>query len=213
MLNYLSFKDRIRCSLVCSNWRSKILMNYRTQASLFLHFDLFPFNLKDSYSNELIRYENSIRLGDVRFLEADLTKLYFKNLKTLTIFNIDQHNDINVPNLGRCVNHFTHLEQLSLTKLRLKERTTLNLFELKVLVLKNVRIDDQLDLNTCSLETLICWSNLDKIRFRHPNKLINLEYKHFNLDFNQEFSNLESLKYFDETGLTRSDFLGKSCSF
>lgn len=111
--------------------------------------------------------------------------------------------------MGICVNYFPHLEQLSLNKLTLKEKTTLNLSKLKILELKNVTINDRLDLNTYNLETLIAWTEIKKISFRYPKKLLNLEYKNSNLEFNQDFVNLEHLSYYSEYGLTTIDFLSK----
>lgn len=204
---YLSFKDRIRCGLVCRSWRLIIVPSYRAQKCLFLHFNhLFPFNSKCAYSGELIRYEDSIQMKNFKFLTSGLSRMYFRNLRKLHIFNIEQF-EICIPNLGICVNSFDRLEQLSLTKMRLNEKTTLNLLKLKVLVLKNVSIDNQLDLN-CNLQTLICWSDLSKIKLRYPNKLLNLQVRSSNsLELHQHFPNLTLLSYYSQSGLARSDFL------
>lgn len=207
VLGYLNFKEKIRCALVCKSWRSKIVP-YRRQESLFLHFNnLFPINIKCPFSGELIRYEDSFQLKNFKFLTSNLSRIYFSlNLQKLHIFNMEQFQ-INLPNLGICVNSFGRLEQLSLTKLRLNEKTTLNLLKLKVLVLKNVTIDQQLDLN-CNLQTLICWSDIGKIKLRYPNKLLHLEVKSSSsLEFHQHFPNLAILSYYSHSGLTRSDFL------
>lgn len=207
VLSYLDFKDRIKCALVCRSWRSKIRCN-RGQERLFLHFsNLFPFNIKCPISGELIRYEDSVQLRSFKFLTSSMWRVYFSlNLRKLHIFNIEQF-EINVPNLGVCLNSFGRLEQLTLTKLRLNEKTTLNLQKLQVLVMKHVTIDQQLDLN-CNLQTLICWSDLGKIQLRYPHKLLHLEVKsNASLELHQHFPNLVMLSYYSHSGLTRSDFL------
>lgn len=204
IFRHLNFKDRLSVSLVCRNWRK--VFRLEKQETLFVHFDLFPYNLRCSHSNELIRYENSVQLKNFNFIRTNLAKFYFEELRKLYIFNIE-HYAINVPNLGIIVNQFKKLELLEIIKLRLKEKNCINLPILKVLILKEVLIDQQLELNTFALTTLICWTDIERIKLIYPRKLLHLEYKDSNLDFSHKFANLEHLSYFNASGLTRRDFL------
>ena len=210
ILQFCSLKQRIRLSLVCKQWRQLILnLNRET---LFCHFDVFPRDLRWSYTNRTVGLCNSFRIRSLDFLQAELTRRYFGGLKKLLIFNVD-FGLKGVHNFAGYLNHFERLQQLELNGFNLKNDTTIRLPNLELLTLKDVSINNsnfRIFLDTPALQVLVCWKKIANVRFLDcPRRLRYLECVNDlpNFKFGFQFPHLEQLNLFDVTGSLRQDFL------
>ena len=210
LFKYINFKERLKISRVCRNWREVVFS--LNPVTLFCYFDFYPKNLRWSYANKVIGYENSLEVCNLNFLQHKLTINFFQAIKKLIIFNIDFGRE-GIENFEKHIQHFKSLEQLELNGFNFKKKSTFDFPKLRILVLKDVCINNSnytIDLAAPNLEVFVCWKLICNVRFlESPAKLKYLECVNCNYDFkfNCEFSNLEHLNFFDTTGSIRDDFL------
>ena len=210
ILKFLSLKERIRLSLVCQQWRQVIVSLKRE--TLFCHFDVYPRDLRWSYTNQMVGHEHSIQIQSLDFLQHELTRLYFGSLKKLFIFNLDFGRK-GVLDFGRYLQHFDQLRQLELNGFNMKNDTTLHLPQLEVLTLKDVSINNSnflIYLEAPKLEVLVCWKKIANVKFlEQPVRLKYLECVNDSHDFQfgLQFPNLQQLNLFDVTGSISQNLL------
>ena len=209
IVTYLSAKERLNCGRVCRSWRLN-LMNYEPQ-TLFLHYQAYPTNKRCAYSNELIDRSNSFQIKAIAFIEHEMTRSYFVNIKKLIIFKLFETTrqvESALKDFGRSVSYFDKLEHLEISGLSLNGETKLNLENLKTLSLKALTVD-RLELETPNLVNLICWVDIERLQFNYPNRLEYLEYKNQSNDFKFkiEFKNVTCLNYYDTNRTVAGDFL------
>ena len=212
ILQYTSLRERLRLALVCQQWRQVILSLNRE--TLFAHFDIYPRDLRWSYTNKVAKHEHSIRIKSLDFLQHELTKFYFGGIKKLLIFNVDFGRK-GVNNFDSYLEHFEQLQQLELNGFNLKNDTTIRFSNLKLLTLKDVSINNsnfRIFLDAPELEVFVCWKKIANVQFLScPTKLRYLECVNdtHDLKFDTRFPNLEQLNLFDVTGTIRNDFLAE----
>lgn len=210
ILQFTDLRARIRLSLVCKQWRQLIVGLKRE--TLFCYFDVYPRDLRWSYTNQTVGHEHSIQIKSLDFLQHELTRFYFGDLKKLLIFNVDFRRKGAI-NFARYLDHFDQLRQLELNGFNLKNDTTLRLSQLELLALKDVSINNSnfhIFLEAPKLEVLVCWKKIANVKFlEQPVRLKYLECVNDSHDFkfDVQFPNLEQLNLFDVTGSIRQDFL------
>ena len=191
-----NLNEIIRCSLVCKNWR----LAYETckPELLCLYTNNFvPLNKKLAFTNSKVARYNSLHFTNVKFIDSEITRIHFANIKKLIVFNndylIDKKFGDPENSLQSQVNHFKSLEYLEIQDdffFKSKGEEHLNLPNLKVLILY-VHFKDQIVLNTPLLEVLITES-LDKFNFLFPQQL-----RYLNVDLvdkiQNDFVNLKCL--------------------
>lgn len=206
----INLKERLKLGLVCKNWR-QVVLNLN-QESLFCYFDVYPRCLKWSHTNTIIGFENSIQIKSLNFLNHEITRNYFQCIKKLIIFNLDFGRP-GVQNFEKYIEHFQNLEQLELNGFNLRNESSFEFPNLKILTLKDVSINNSnyvIKLRTPYLEYFICWKQIRNVKFLdEPDNLKYLECVNdiHNFKFDFEFKKLEQLNLFDVTGFIRDDFL------
>ena len=139
-----NLNEIIRCSLVCKNWR----LAYETckPELLCLYTNNFvPLNKRLAFTNEKVAKYNSFHFTSVKFIDSEITRIHFENIKKLIFFKYDMFP---CGKLGRTknslqtqINHFKSLEYLEIQDdyfFKSKGKEHINLPNLKVLILKGI---------------------------------------------------------------------------
>ena len=172
-----NLNEIIRCSWVCKNWR----LAYETckPKLLCLYIENFvPFNKKLAFINEKVTNYNSFHFTNVKFIDSEITRIHFANIKKLIVFyySTPQYEKFRDPenSLQSQLNHFQSLEYVEIQEdyfFKSKGEEHLNLPNLKVLILFiHNNFENQFVLNTPSLEVLIAY-RLYEFTFLFPQQL------------------------------------------
>ena len=194
-----NLNEIIRCSLVCKNWR----LAYETCKPELLCLcpnNFVPLNKKLAFTNSKVARYNSFHFTNVKFIDSEITRIHFANIKKFIVFDNDYWLDekFGKPenSLQSQLNHFKSLEYVEIQNdyfFESKDEEHINLPKLKVLILKGLfqKKENQVVLNTPSLEVLIA-DSLDKFNFLFPQQL---RYLYFGLNskFKTKFVNLKFL--------------------
>ena len=215
LFKYLNLKEIINCALIFKNCKMTYDEFYRPN-KLCLYYEHYPFYKCYTYTNEPIDFKNSIKIKRLNFLQHEITKSYLQNIKKLIIFKFFDYRGTDKFQFSfeSFVNHFKMLEHVEIKDSDLHiQDTELNLQNLKILMIQFSSISiDKITLNTPSLDVLIViliLSNSDtnllsKFNFSFPDSLRYLEFRlgkigsldsRENLEFKNEFKNLECLTY------------------
>lgn len=202
----------IKLSLVCKSWRAAY--EACKPETLCPYFgDFLWLNYQLSLSNEKLQKINFFKISDAKkFLESDITKFHFANIRKLVIFE-DSIKWRFLPDTiiyQSDINELSNLEYLEISlKFLFFEGDEINLPKLKTACFhvyddfEEEKIDDlktQITLNTPSLEALFLLGhlpNFSKFKILFPHKLKWLQFtnkseKH-NLKLDAKFDNLECL--------------------
>ena len=213
IFSYLTFKERIKAKSVCRSWKDEIEYKDKRKDSLTFYFRFHPLNTQWSWSNNrgLIGVENSFEIKSLEFLRLPFTLNYFKNLKKINISNrLTFYTGPDRTQKPRnFINLFEQCEELEIYGFAFEGTTIFKLNRLRVLVFKTMYCES-MKLHCPNLEVFICWSQVDKIEYKYPNKLNYIECYHYCLEFklSAQFTNLQTLNFFNLTRPIRSDLLG-----
>ena len=175
ILGYLSVKERVRCKGVCRTWRAEIELREQKNDTLVLHFGMYRRNMRWTETNNrrLMKFENSFEVMNLDILKHPLTKSLLEKTKKLAIVwsHINEHFQ-NVSSIQPYMPFFKQCEikEIELRCLNVEGELTVDLPKLKVLAIKESRID-KLVLNCPSLQVLFLNSNAQKIQFQKLKKL------------------------------------------
>ena len=193
-----NLNEIIRCSLVCKNWR----LAYETckPELLCLYTNNFvPLNKRLTFTNEKVTKYNSLNFTNVKFIDSEITRIHFANIKKFIVFHNDYwiHEKFGDPenSLQSQLNHFQSLEYVEIQNdffFKSKGEEHLNLPNLKVLILYG-HFEDKFVLNTPLLEVFITNVELDIFNFLFPQQLRYIYANIFGENQN-DFVNLKSLK-------------------
>ena len=198
-----NLNEIIRCSLVCKNWR----LAYETckHELLCLYTSNFePLNRKLAFTNGKVTNYNSFHFTNVKFIDSEFTRIHFSNIKKLIVYEYGhwQRENFGRPenSLQSQINHFKSLEYVEIQDdyfFKSKDEEHLNLPNLKVLILLIHTKQNQIVLNTPSLEVLTI-NSLDEVNLLFPQQL---KYLTLNTmwEFQNYFVNLKCLTMFTHT--------------
>lgn len=183
---YLTVRDNFTCSRVCKLWNFLIL-NLKLK-NLVISQNSLPINDKWCFTYELVDCRNSIVSHDLNFIEFQLKRAYFSNLRHLYIHLINL--SYLCQTFVRSLNYLYKLERLEVQALiLLRKPESLNLLNLKSLNIKKVH-GNQLTLTTPKLFQLKTQSDLKNLKFISKEKIRYLECVEYESQVT-EFTNLE----------------------
>ena len=172
-----NLNEIIRCSLVCKKWRL-VYETYKPELLCLYTNNFVPLNKKLAFTNGKVNKFNSFHFTNVKFIDSEITRIHFANIKKLIIFSFGtwQREKFGKPkkSLQSQLNQFKSLEYVEIQddffyKSKGKER--LNLPNLKILILLiHNNSKNQIVLNTPSLQVLIA-NRLYEFTFLFPQQL------------------------------------------
>lgn len=181
IFQYLTIKERVKCSLVCKNWR---LAYYLFETSDLCVYEEYFKMRKSILTNQLIKFENS--LEENQFFAFEITKKLFKNLKKLILLGLRSDIkfssfkcDFPFENIIHHLNNFINLEHLEIEYVRfLSEKSQkLSLPNLKVLIFRNSYFQcSEIEVDCPKLEILMTDVNFGKINCTNSLKFLDYTY-------------------------------------
>ena len=173
-----NLNEIIRCSLVCKKWRLAYETIYKPELLCLYTNNFMPLNKKLAFTSGKVTKYNSFHFTNVKFIDSEITRIHFANIKKLIIFSFGtwQREKFGKPkkSLQSQLNQFKSLEYVEIQddffyKSKGKER--LNLPNLKILILLiHNNSKNQIVLNTPSLQVLIA-NRLYEFTFLFPQQL------------------------------------------
>ena len=227
-----SLNEVVRCSLVCKNWRAAYEA-YKPKTLCLCHDNYMPLHHRLILSNERLTRLNFFKTSkDFQFLQSDITRAHFANIRKLIVFQVTVDPFANY--YVHCglsfrdqINHFRSLEYLEIQNRILSfEDNELELPELKTLRFLRSRFESEnisVVLNTPLLENLcILQDEFDsnpkipkltdfKFLFPHQLKYLVIRIHQENFKFETKFENLECLVLLSDPCFER-DFSGPKLS-
>lgn len=171
---------------VCRQWKSEV--DSQHPSSLCLYYLLFyPPNIQWAFTNQLVGYQNSFQITNAKQIDRIIQKLRpVRRCFLFMISTLDGYEEL-ISRIGE----FEHLEQLEIYGTRLPAECRIESTSLKSLSLKYSTFRS-LQLDTPSLEALICHEAIRSIQFRHPQQLNTLLVAEYDAHIKQ-LVNLERL--------------------
>lgn len=189
IFNCLSVNDKFNVvQKVCKKWYF-IVTNSKLR-NLVIAQDHLPLNEKWSFTWNQVNCACSIVDLNLNFIETQLKRDIFSNLKSLYLYTINL--SYLTSSFIECLNRLQFLERLEISFILLNKIKTLNLFNLQVFSVKKVH-GNLLILNTPKLSKLrIQSANCNNLKFIFPETIEYLDCAEFEIILNK-FKNLKIL--------------------